>query len=107
MASTFDDLAHFNPTVLLILSESAVVSDWVEHEVHLARRLEKETGRHVLCPVALDGSWKQSQWPERLREQIEKKNILDFSGWEDRYLFDRMYRRLVEGLDLYYRSEGA
>ena len=78
-----DRAIRLNPTVLLVLSESAVESDWVEHEVRLARKLEKETGRDVLCPVALDGSWKECRWPERLREQIEEYNILDFSDWKD------------------------
>ena len=47
-----------NPTVLLVLSENSLNSDWVEHEVRTARGLEKEIGRDVLCPVALDDSWK-------------------------------------------------
>jgi uncharacterized protein YjbI with pentapeptide repeats len=32
---------HNNPTVLLILSEEALGSDWVEHEIRTARELEK------------------------------------------------------------------
>ena len=100
-----DRAIRLNPTVLLILSESSVESDWVEHEARLARKLEKELGRDVLCPVALDGSWKECRWPERLREQIEEYNILDFSEWRDGTAFDRMYRRLVEGLDLFYRGK--
>lgn len=102
-----DRAIRLNPTVLLVLSESAVESDWVEHEVRLARRLEKETGRDILCPVALDGSWKECRWPERLREQIEEYNILDFSGWQDVNTFDRVYRRLIEGLDLFYRKDAG
>ena len=88
----------------MTLSESAVESDWVEHEVRLARKLEKETGRDVLCPVALDDGWKHCRWPERPREQIEEYNILDFSNWRDGSYFDRMYRRLIEGLDLFYQE---
>lgn len=102
-----DRAMRLNPTVLLVLSTNAVESDWVEHEVRLARKLEKETGRDVLCPVALDGSWKACRWPERLREQVEEYNILDFSQWHDGEHFGRMYRRLLEGLDLFYRKEGA
>ena len=68
-----------NPTVLLVLSENSLSSDWVEHEVRTARELEKETGRDVLCPVSLDDSWKSSPSPERVMEQIKEYNILDFS----------------------------
>jgi hypothetical protein len=100
-----DRAMRLNPTVLLILSENSVRSDWVEHEARLAHKLEKELGRDVLCPVALDLSWKQCRWPERLREQIEEYNILDFSNWGDKASFERMYRRLVDGLDLFYQKK--
>lgn len=93
-----------NPIVLLILSEHSVKSDWVEHEARTARELEKELGRDVLCPVTLDGAWKDCKWPERLREQIMEYNILDFSKWKDGAEFAKMFRKLVDGLDLYYKE---
>jgi uncharacterized protein YjbI with pentapeptide repeats len=93
-----------NPTVLLILSEHSLKSDWVEHEVRTARGLEKEMGRDVLCPVALDGSWKDSSWPKRIMEQIMEYNILDFSAWEEESKFNGLFRRLVDGLELFYKS---
>ncbi len=78
-----DRAMRLNPTVLLVLSKRSVKSDWVEHEAESARELEKELGRHVLCPVALDEAWKVCKWEQRLRRQIMKYNILDFSKWED------------------------
>ena len=93
-----------NPTVLLILSENSVKSDWVEHEARTARELEKELGRDVLCPVALDEAWKDCKWPARLREQIMEYNILDFSKWEDKEGFEMMFKKLVDGLDLFYKA---
>jgi uncharacterized protein YjbI with pentapeptide repeats len=98
-----DRAIRLNPTVLLILSSESVKSDWVEHEARLARKLEKETGRDILCPVALEDSWKTCHWPERLREQIEEYNILDFSNWKDADSMQRMFTRLIEGLDLFYK----
>ena len=97
-----DRAIRLNPTVLLILSKRSVQSDWVEHEVRLARKLAKETRRDVLCPVALDKTWKDCDWPERLREQLMEYNILDFSEWRDNREFTQMYRRLIDGLKLYY-----
>jgi uncharacterized protein YjbI with pentapeptide repeats len=94
---------RLNPTVLLVLSSHSVQSDWVEHEVRLARKLEIETKRDVLCPVALDDSWKECAWPERLREQIMEYNILDFSSWNDKYRFKQVFNRLLDGLDLFYK----
>jgi uncharacterized protein YjbI with pentapeptide repeats len=93
-----------NPTVLLILSEHSLSSDWVEHEVRTARSLEKEMGRDVLCPVALDDSWKSSRWPKRIMEQIIEYNILDFSDWRDDSKFDAMFRKLIDGLELFYKG---
>ena len=93
-----------NPTALLVLSEHSLNSDWVEHEVRTARGLEKEMGRDVLCPVALNASWKDSLWPKRIMEQIMEYNILDFSEWEDDSKFDRTFSKLIDGLELFYKE---
>ncbi len=93
-----------NRTVLLILSKNSIKSDWVEHEVRTARGVEKELGRDALCPVALDESWKSSPWPKRVMEQIMEYNILDFSAWEDDDKFNEMFRKLIDGLELFYKG---
>lgn len=93
-----------NRTVLLVLSEHSIKSDWVEHEVRTARGLEKDMGRDVLCPIALDDSWKTSPWPKRVMEQIMEYNILDFSAWEDDVKFEGMFRKLIDGLELFYKG---
>jgi uncharacterized protein YjbI with pentapeptide repeats len=93
-----------NPTVLLVLSANAIESDWVQHEVRKARGLEKELGRDVLCPVALDGSWKDCGWPERVMEQVMEYNVLDFSKWQDDGVFRQMFDRLLDGLQLFYKG---
>ena len=95
---------QLNPTVLLILSEHSLKSDWVEHEVRTARGLEKDMGRDVLCPIALDDSWKSSPWPKRVMEQILEYNILDFSAWEEDVKFEGIFRKLIDGLELFYKG---
>jgi len=100
-----DQAIRLNPSVLLILSESSVKSDWVEHEARMARKLEKELGRDVLCPITLDDAWKSCHWPARLREQIMEYNILDFSKWMDEEEFGKMFRKLIAGLDLFYKED--
>jgi hypothetical protein len=104
MEKQVDRAISQNPTVLLVLSENSLSSDWVEHEVRTARGLEKAMGRDVLCPVALDDSWKDSRWPKRLMEQIMEYNILDFSEWQDDSKFDGMLRKLIDGLELFYKG---
>jgi hypothetical protein len=56
--------------------------------------------RDVLCPVALDDGWKSSRWPKRIMEY----NILDFSEWEDDVKFEGMFRKLADGLELFYKG---
>lgn len=104
LEKVIDRAIKHNPTVLLVLSKNSVNSDWVQHEARLARKLEIETGRDVLCPVALDNSWEDCKWPERLREQIMEYHILDFSDWQDRSSLDRMFSRLINGLNLFYEK---
>ena len=60
--------------------------------------------RDVLCPVALDDSWKSSRWLNRTMEQIMQYNILDFSEWEDDVKFEGMFRKLIDGLELFYKG---
>ena len=99
-----DHAMRHNPTVLLVLSEHSVNSDWVEHEARLARAIEKDLKRDVLCPIALDESWKTSNWPKRLMEQIMEYNILDFSEWETNEAFERMFSKMISGLDMFYKK---
>ncbi len=91
-----------NPIVLLVLSEASAESDWVEWEVSKARELEKAEKRDVLCPVALDDAWKTCSWPGPLRRQIEDYNILDFSEWQDDAAMERQFKKLIEGLGMFY-----
>ena len=93
-----------NPTVLLVLSRNSIDSDWVVSEAHHARGLEKELKRDVLCPVALDDSWKTSNWPQRLMEQIMEYNILDYSGWRNDKHFENVFGKLIAGLDMFYKK---
>lgn len=105
METQIDRAIRLNPTVLLVLSEHSVESDWVEWETAKARDLEKETGRDVLCPVALDQAWKTCSWPGVLRRQIEDYHILDFSAWQDAATFERQLRKLIKGLGLFYQGK--
>jgi uncharacterized protein YjbI with pentapeptide repeats len=98
-----DQAIHLNDVVLLVLSKHSTNSDWVEHEVRKARKKEQEAGKDALCPVALDDSWKSCRWPERLREQIMEYNILDFSNWTDDDYLQKMFGKLLEGLDVFYK----
>jgi hypothetical protein len=104
METQVDLAIRQNPTVLLILSQHSLSSDWVQHEVTHARKLEKDLARDVLCPVALDTSWQSAPWPARLMEQITQYNILDFSNWQNEDTFNSQFAKLLSGLNLFYKK---
>jgi uncharacterized protein YjbI with pentapeptide repeats len=91
-----------NPVVVVVLSRESVRSAWVEHELSLATRLSRELSRDVLCPIALDDSWKTSDWSGPLQTQIKKYNVLDFSRWKESPEFAGLFQKLLAGLDLFY-----
>ena len=105
MEKQIEKAISINETFLLILSENSVNSDWVEFEVRRAREAEKNANRHVLCPIALDDSWKDCKWPRRIKEQIMEYNVIDFSNWQDEAFFKQQYAKLLKGLNIYYRDE--
>ncbi len=97
---------RLNDVVLLVLSESSIKSDWVENELDMARCKEKEQSRDVLCPIALDDSWKAKVQDKELDDRhlwrtLTKKNILDFSEWRSDG-FEEPFRKLLDGIKRYY-----
>lgn len=97
---------RLNDVVLLVLSETSVQSDWVENELDMARRKERDEGRDVLCPVALDDSWKSRTFGNDSEERVlwrtlTRKNILDFSKWKTK-AFNGQFDKLLRGLKVNY-----
>ncbi len=88
--------------MLLVLSKASIESDWVEHEVKTARKIERETKRDVLCPVSLDEAWK-AKVTDVLWEHLEKKYILDFSKWKTK-AFGGQFDKLLKGLKIYHEK---
>jgi len=97
------DAMRLTDVVLLVLSEASVHSDWVEHELEMARQKEKTEQRDVLCPVALDAAWK-AKLDDVLWRQVKKEYVLDFSAWENPQAFDAQFRKLLKGLKIYYEA---
>ncbi len=90
-------------TVLLVLSKQSVKSDWVKYEVKKAIDRQHKSVVPVLCPVALDDSWKNCRWPENVRRSVEEFNILDFSQWnESEETRAKLYKKLIDGLHIFY-----
>lgn len=92
---------RLNDIVVLVLSEASVQSDWVEAELEWARTKEKDTGREVLCPIALDDSWKEKAKGSVLWRKVKDKNVLDFSEWQAGG-FDSPFQKLIRGMKVNY-----
>jgi len=96
--------------LLLILSESSMISEWVRTEIEHAREKERLSGKHVLFPLALVPfktvkAWRQfnaeigSDNARRIREFY----IPDFSKWKEHDAYSAAFARLLEAL----RTEGT
>jgi uncharacterized protein YjbI with pentapeptide repeats len=94
--------------VIVVLSAASIASDWVENELEMARKKERDEGRDVLCPIQLDDSWKAKMdldEPNRaLWRTHRRKLIIDFSNWRIDGNFDASFRKLLRGLKTNYES---
>ncbi len=89
--------------VLLVLSKSALESEWVWLEINWALEREKKENRDVLCPVSVDDAWKTFKREPLLMRQVKNKNILDFSKWKTK-VFETQFKKLLSGLKIFYGS---
>lgn len=95
--SRIDEAIHLQDKLLLILSEHALASDWVEIEVEAALEKEQRQGREVLFPVMLDDSVMQTTqaWAKQLRRS---RHIGDFTHWTDPQAYEQAFERLLNDL---------
>ena len=87
--------------MLVVLSENSIESDWVEAEIKRVRKREKDLKTNILCPVALDDSWKSKLDIESsnraLWRTLTDKLIIDFSKWKTK-AFETPFEKLMRGL---------
>jgi TIR domain-containing protein len=92
-----DEAIRLRDKVLLILSEDAIGSEWVEGEVTRALDEERTRNQVVLVPVRVDDAVMQTSegWARLLRSQ---RNIGDFTGWKEHDRYQKSFERLMRGL---------
>ena len=97
MIDAIDEAIRVRDKVLLILSESAIASDWVEGEVTRALDEERARNQVVLFPVRLDDVVMQASegWARLLRGQ---RNVGDFTGWKEQDRYQKSFERLMRDL---------
>lgn len=91
------DAIRLHDKLLLILSEHAVGSQWVEDEVERAMEKERQDGSTVLFPIRLDNAVLKSEkgWASYLKRT---RHIGDFSQWQDAERYDVAFHRLLRDL---------
>jgi uncharacterized protein YjbI with pentapeptide repeats len=99
-----DEAIRLRDKVLLILSEGAIASDWVEGEVTRALDEERTRKQIVLFPVRIDDAVTQTSeaWARLLRG---RRNIGDFSRWKEHDSYQTSFERLMR--DLRVAGEGG
>ncbi|GHO98878.1 hypothetical protein KSF_089260 [Reticulibacter mediterranei] len=92
-----DEAIHMQDKLLLLLSEHAIASTWVEDEVEAALEKEQRQQREVLFPVRLDESVMQTDkaWAAKLRRT---RHIGDFTHWTDPRAYQQAFARLLRDL---------
>jgi uncharacterized protein YjbI with pentapeptide repeats len=92
-----DEAIHLQDKLLLLLSEHALASSWVEDEVEAALEKEQRQQREVLFPVRLDEQVMQTTqaWAAKLRRT---RHIGDFTRWTDPQAYQQAFERLLRDL---------
>ncbi len=94
---TIDEAIRLRDKLLLVLSEHAIASDWVEDEVTKAFAEERRRGQLVLFPVRLDDTvlTTAEPWAAKLRDN---RNVGDFRRWKEHDAYTRALERLLRDL---------
>ena len=93
---SIDEAIRLRDKLLLILSDAAITSDWVEDEVTTAFEEERRRGDVVLFPVRIDDAVMQTSeaWAAKLRA----RHIGDFTRWKEHDSYQSSFDRLMRDL---------
>ena len=92
-----DEAIKVYDKLLIVLSEHAVTSTWVEKEVETAFDKERIVKRPVLFPIRLDDAVMNADqaWAADIKRQ---RNIGDFCCWRDDDAYQKALNRLLRDL---------
>ena len=90
--------------LLLVLSDSSILSEWVMTEIRKALAQEKKENRRKLFPIRLVDFPTLEEWEcmsstgENLAEEVRQYFIPDFSNWKNHDAFEKAFERLQKDL---------
>jgi uncharacterized protein YjbI with pentapeptide repeats len=92
-----DKAIKLRDSLLLILSENSIKSDWVKDEVQKAFAEERDRKQPVLFPIRLDEAVMKTEeaWARKLRDQ---RHIGDFRQWKDHDAYQASFQRMLRDL---------
>lgn len=92
-----DEAIWLYDKLILVISDAAVQSAWVEREVVAAREKEDRQQREVLFPLRLDDTVMETgkAWAADVRRRW---HIGDFTCWKDHDSYQRAFERLLRDL---------
>jgi hypothetical protein len=95
--AVIDEAIRGTEKLLLILSENAISSTWVEKEVETAFEEESRRGQIVLFPIRLDDAVMKTEeaWASDIRRI---RNIGDFSSWKEYNKYELAFSQLLRDL---------
>ena len=95
--ASINEAIHVQDKLLLLVSEHALASDWVEIEVRAALEKEQRQHRDVLFPIFLDNRIMETTqaWAAMLRQS---RYIGNFTNWTDPQKYQVAFERLLRDL---------
>src|SRR5262245_50560664 len=92
-----DETIRVYDKLLLILSKTSVMSQWVEQEVETALARERQQSTTILFPVRIDNTVMtlETGWPALIRNT---RHIGDFRRWKIHGVYQKAFDRLLRDL---------
>src|SRR5260370_29630930 len=92
-----DESIHLYDKLLLVLSQSSITSQWVEHAAESALAKERKENRNVLFPIRLDKTIMEctSGWPTLIQNT---RHIGNFERWKHHDDYQKALNRLLRDL---------
>ena len=100
--TTWDSIYHYirmRDTVLIILSEGSISSNWIENEVNAALSEENKRKKPIFIPIRIDPAVLDCDlsWAEYINKT---RNICDFSNWKDHDAYQQAFDNLLDDLKI-------